>query len=168
MRGANLQPTATLWPASGFGPGQSGSHHADAIRATLPGDRGGPVRQNIARMEGAVQPLGGAQQATGTISDGGQRASGAGGPDGGDLRAPCSGVGAHGPDLDLNVRPRGYAWWYVDALSDDGKEGLTLIAFIGSVFSPYYFKGRRRGDDDPRNYCSLERLSLRGAIVAGR
>lgn len=53
------------------------------------------------------------------------------------------------------MRPRGYAWWYVDALSDDGKEGLTLIAFIGSVFSPYYFKGRRRGDDDPRNYCSL-------------
>jgi carotenoid 1,2-hydratase len=43
----------------------------------------------------------------------------------------------------------------VDALSDDGKHGLTLIAFIGSVFSPYYFKGRRRGKDDPRDYCSL-------------
>ncbi|MGB5734550.1 MAG: carotenoid 1,2-hydratase [Thiohalocapsa sp.] len=62
-----------------------------------------------------------------------------------------------GPALrfDLEVPSRGYAWWYVDALSDDGKHGLTLIAFIGSVFSPYYFKGRRRGLDDPRDYCSL-------------
>ncbi|MFE8032375.1 carotenoid 1,2-hydratase [Thiohalocapsa marina] len=51
--------------------------------------------------------------------------------------------------------PRGYAWWYVDALSDDGKHGLTLIAFIGSVFSPYYFKGRRRGRHDAHDYCSL-------------
>ena len=34
--------------------------------------------------------------------------------------------------------PGGYRWWYVDALSDDGRYGLTLIAFVGSVFSPYY------------------------------
>ncbi|MBK1631602.1 carotenoid 1,2-hydratase [Thiohalocapsa halophila] len=55
----------------------------------------------------------------------------------------------------MSVPPRGYAWWYVDALSDDGKHGLTLIAFIGSVFSPYYFKGRKRGAEDPRDYVSL-------------
>ncbi|NBO88372.1 MAG: carotenoid 1,2-hydratase, partial [Betaproteobacteria bacterium] len=30
----------------------------------------------------------------------------------------------------------GYLWWYVDAMSDDGQFGLTLIAFVGSVFSP--------------------------------
>ena len=58
-------------------------------------------------------------------------------------------------ELDLNVPKGGYAWWYVDGLSDDGQHGLTLIAFIGSVFSPYYFQGRRRGRDDPREYCSL-------------
>ncbi len=57
--------------------------------------------------------------------------------------------------FDHEVPSRGYAWWYVDALSDNGEHGLTLIAFIGSVFSPYYFKGRRRGLDDPRDYCSL-------------
>jgi carotenoid 1,2-hydratase len=38
----------------------------------------------------------------------------------------------------------GYAWWYVDALSDDGQYALTIIAFIGSVFSPYYASRRRR------------------------
>ena len=40
--------------------------------------------------------------------------------------------------FDQPVAPGGYAWWYVDALSDDGRHGLTIIAFVGSVFSPYY------------------------------
>ena len=34
-------------------------------------------------------------------------------------------------------RPVAMAGWYVDAISDDGRHGLTIIAFIGSVFSPY-------------------------------
>ncbi|WP_379551931.1 hypothetical protein [Qipengyuania sp. DGS5-3] len=41
------------------------------------------------------------------------------------------------------VPPQGYRWWYVDALSDDGSYGLTIIGFIGSVFSPYYKKSGR-------------------------
>lgn len=57
--------------------------------------------------------------------------------------------------FEQEVPKRGYAWWYVDALSDDGEHGLTLIAFIGSVFSPYYFKARRQGLDNPRDHCSL-------------
>ena len=38
----------------------------------------------------------------------------------------------------------GYAWWYLDALSNDGRSALVLIAFVGSVFSPYYAWARRR------------------------
>ena len=49
----------------------------------------------------------------------------------------------------------GYAWWYVDALSDDGENGLTIIAFIGSVFSPYYAYARRKGPADPHNHVAL-------------
>ncbi len=59
------------------------------------------------------------------------------------------------PGFDIEVAPGGYAWWYVDALSDDGQQGLTLIAFIGSVFSPYYAWARRRGAADPRNHVAL-------------
>jgi len=51
--------------------------------------------------------------------------------------------------------PGGYAWWYVDGLSDDGREGITLIAFIGSVFSPYYAFARRRGPTSPFDHCAL-------------
>lgn len=40
-------------------------------------------------------------------------------------------------------------------MSDDGSCGLTLIAFIGSVFSPYYARARRRGPCDASDYCAL-------------
>jgi carotenoid 1,2-hydratase len=42
---------------------------------------------------------------------------------------------------------------------------LCIIAFIGSVFSPYYALARRRGDADPRDYCAFN-VALNGA--AGR
>ncbi len=40
-------------------------------------------------------------------------------------------------------------------MSDDGKQGITLIAFVGSVFSPYYALARRLGRADPENHCAL-------------
>ncbi|MGE0038869.1 MAG: carotenoid 1,2-hydratase [Xanthobacteraceae bacterium] len=40
-------------------------------------------------------------------------------------------------------------------MSSDGRQGLTIIAFIGSVFSPYYAWARRRGVADPYNHCAL-------------
>jgi carotenoid 1,2-hydratase len=40
-------------------------------------------------------------------------------------------------------------------VSDDGAHALTLIAFVGSVFSPYYAWARRRGNADPLNHCAF-------------
>jgi carotenoid 1,2-hydratase len=67
------------------------------------------------------------------------------------------------PDFAPPVPRDGYVWWYVDALSDDGRHGLTLIAFIGSVFSPYYARARRApAGADPHHYCALN-VALYGA-----
>ncbi|MEK8031267.1 carotenoid 1,2-hydratase [Ideonella sp. DXS29W] len=60
-----------------------------------------------------------------------------------------------GPGFDTPLNPGGYVWWYLDATSDDGRHGLTLIAFIGSVFSPYYARARRRGPADPADHVAL-------------
>jgi carotenoid 1,2-hydratase len=79
---------------------------------------------------------------------------------------PSGGWGAHGslvraagragdregPRFDEDIPAGGYSWWYVDAISEDGQHGLTIIAFLGSVFSPYY---KRSGRGDPLNHCSL-------------
>ncbi len=59
------------------------------------------------------------------------------------------------PAFDQHVPSDGYAWWYLDAVSDDGRFGLTVIAFIGSVFSPYYAWARARGRGDPMAHCAI-------------
>jgi carotenoid 1,2-hydratase len=57
--------------------------------------------------------------------------------------------------FDAPVPRLGYRWWYLDALSDDGAHGLTIIAFIGTVFSPWYAWSRRWGSGDPENHVCL-------------
>ena len=70
-------------------------------------------------------------------------------------QAPLSGSGL---GFDAPVPDGGYRWWYLDAFSDDGTAALTVIAFIGSVFSPYYFRARRRGRGTPENFCSVNAI----------
>jgi carotenoid 1,2-hydratase len=64
------------------------------------------------------------------------------------------------------VPPGGYLWWYIDALSDDGQYGLSIIAFVGSVFSPYYAWARARsgGCAPAENFCALN-VALYGPRV---
>lgn len=62
---------------------------------------------------------------------------------------------SHSLRFDEPLVDNGYVWWYADAVSDDGLSGITLIAMLGSVFSPYYASARRRGPADPLNYCAL-------------
>jgi carotenoid 1,2-hydratase len=62
---------------------------------------------------------------------------------------------AFDPGFQRPVAEGGYVWWYMDALSDCGRYGLTVIFFIGSVFSPYYALARRRGRGDPRAHCAV-------------
>ncbi len=62
---------------------------------------------------------------------------------------------ASGPRFDVDVPENGYRWWYVDGVSNDGKHGIVVIAFIGSVFSPYYFRARQRGPAEPERHCAI-------------
>lgn len=61
------------------------------------------------------------------------------------------------PAFDHPVPDHGYRWWYLDAISDDGQQMITIIAFVGSVFSPYYRRARKRQPQsaDPQNYCAI-------------
>jgi carotenoid 1,2-hydratase len=107
-------------------------------------------------MDGGLRPFERESPGAGSVSGGGQRASGTGGADGRHV-GPTGGRGPDGqPRFDQIVPPTGYLWWYLDALSDDGQFGLTIIAFVGSVFSPYYAWARRGGaQPDPDHFCCL-------------
>jgi len=63
--------------------------------------------------------------------------------------APCS-ASAFG--FDRSVPEGGYLWWYIDAVSDDGENALVIIAFVGSVFSPYY---AWKGWSEPNDHCAI-------------
>ena len=54
------------------------------------------------------------------------------------------------PRFDVEVKPNGYAWWYVDGISDDGNKAISIIGFIGSVFLPWYYWANRK---KPRKSC---------------
>ena len=60
-----------------------------------------------------------------------------------------------GPRFNASMPDNGYLWWYVDGLSDDGQYGFTIIAFIGSVFSPYYKWARYRRPTDPAEHSCM-------------
>lgn len=52
------------------------------------------------------------------------------------------------PNFNIDVPPNGYAWWYVDGVDPNSGRAISVIAFIGSVFSPWYkWSGRR----EPQN-----------------
>jgi carotenoid 1,2-hydratase len=84
-----------------------------------------------------------------------QRSSGGRSANGGVERTAGRLASASGPRFDTPVSDDGYAWWYFDGVSDDGRTGLTVIAFVGSVFSPFYYGARQTGPADPENFCAL-------------
>ena len=135
----------------------------------FPGDGRRAVRPQLARMDGLVSASGSANQNSGIVSGGGQHPSGTGRADGGAVRPLGGRLPDGGPGFDQPVTQNGYAWWYVDALSDDGTNGITIIAFIGSVFSPYYALARRNGPADPLNHCAINvAIYRKGEASAGR
>lgn len=57
-------------------------------------------------------------------------------------------------EFDKPVPADGYRWWYIDAISDCGAHAVTVILFVGSVFSPYYAWARQRGKATAEDYCA--------------
>ena len=128
MRNEDFRAAATLWTGGGPHAPQPALDHAGAIQSTVSGNRRSAIRPGIARLASILHPTGVAQQDTGLVSGGRQHASGAGRADGGDIRTVGRSQHCGGPRFDRPVPSGGYAWWYIDALSEDGAHGLTLIA----------------------------------------
>ena len=59
------------------------------------------------------------------------------------------------PSFTDPVPDNGYRWWYLDAVSDDDQYAITVIVFIGSVFSPYYARARKLGDTPAAAHCAV-------------
>ena len=159
MSGAKPQTSGQMWPDAGpeFHHSSQRLHHAERIQSTLSGDGGSALWPSLARLDDAVSAAEFSQQVTGTIPSGRQRTPGAWGADGGAV-GPTGGRHSDGtPRFDQNVGAGAYLWWYVDAISDDGQYALSIIAFVGSVFSPYYAHAfaRHGSAADAQNHCAI-------------
>lgn len=131
------------------------SHDAEGLRPALPGHRRRAIRPGLAWLDRLFHASHGPNQDSGAVPGGGQHPSGAGRANGGTVRTPRSREHPGGPDFGQSAPKGGYIWWYVDGISADGKHAITLIAFVGSVFSPYYAIARGVGFGDPQNHCAL-------------
>lgn len=159
MPGHSDRPDGALRPDGASVAGRIRHDDPGGLRPTLSGNRWRDLRAGESRVEGVFPAQRRDDGRSEAVPGGGQRAPGAGNSDGGTVGQARRRTGDGGPDFARTVPPGGYAWWYVDALSDDGRQGLTVIAFVGSVFSPYYaWSGRR----DPENHCAIN-VALYGA-----
>jgi carotenoid 1,2-hydratase len=111
-----------------------------------------PLRAIPARADSGVEKANGTHSAEGSISDGRGRTSGGGDSDGNPLRQACGRDDSSGPNFNIDVPPNGYAWWYVDGISPQTGQAISIIGFIGSVFSPWY---RWSGRKSPDNNCCI-------------
>ncbi len=152
MFGKNQRAAGTLRADDRSHAGLGDGHDASRFRTPLSLDGGLSLRPGNTRMAQLVPAAGDAWTPARPVSDGWQRAPRSGLADGGDLGKVGRLRRTGGLRFDEPVTNGGYAWWYVDALKDDGSQGIVIIGFIGSVFSPYYaWSGAR----DPYNHCAI-------------
>ena len=152
MSDINREQTAPLWPDIHTDANDGQSHHAPKLQPNVSRLPRVALRAIPTWDNGDVQTTNGTDQNRGAIPDRGRGTSGSGGANGSTLRRACGRGDHQEPFFDLDVPAGGYAWWYIDGISDDGQRAVSVIGFIGSVFSPWYaWSGR----NDPANNCCI-------------
>jgi carotenoid 1,2-hydratase len=155
MQRAIFRPAGPLRPSLEHGAGRDRCDDAERLQQDVSRDGWRALRAGIARVGRLFHAADCEDAHPGPVSGGGRDASGTRTADGGVVGTSGCGRSAFQPRFDGTVPNGGYVWWYVDALSDDGEAALTIIAFVGSVFSPYYAATRQWGDGDPLQHCAL-------------
>ncbi len=157
MPSTDLEPAAALWPAPAAARGGWG-RLAQRLRSAFCRQRWSNLWRTAAQLGQRLFAPRQPRTAAGALPLWRRRAPGARGADGGAERPLGSRGAGRGLPFDKQLPFGGYAWWYLDAESDDGQEALTIIAFVGSVFSPHYHRTcwPSPGDAaDPLRHCAL-------------
>ena len=145
-------------PVAGAADIGNGAVDPGNLRESVSLDGWSPLWTGLARMGGVLPPARRPDSDPWYLLRGREHTPGRRRADGSPQRRISRRYPAQGPRFDVEVDAQGYAWWYIDACSDDGRFGLTIIAFIGSVFSPYY---KLSGRNSPTNHCAIN-VSMNG------
>ena len=147
-----LQPADGVWPDFHTPTRRLEGDDPGRIRPDVSGKPRFPLRPQPTRDDGSLSSTHGEDGGAGSVSGGWRGAPWGGHSDGGSLRSARGRGDRDGPCFALAVPPNGYAWWYIDGISDDGTQAVSVIAFIGSVFSPWY---RWSGRENPENHVCI-------------
>ena len=153
MRTKSVFTHAPVWPST---PGCADHPYiTPGIFQALSGARWSSLWTSNARLDELISTTRLSVANQQSSSDGGQHSSGPRGSYGSYVRA-TGGRNADGtPRFNQAVDPGNYLWWYIDGLSDDGQYGFSIIAFVGSVFSPYYAWANKRKLAPADDYCAI-------------
>lgn len=158
MRGTRLSTPEGLWP---FTPNLSTAQgYTEDLSPTIPGFGRGALWPSPSRLDVGLPTRLLSESIAGPLSGGGNGAPWGRSSDGSALGTPGGRGRDGGPGFNQPVKPGGYLWWYVDGISDCGQHGLTIIIFVGSVFSPYYHWSHQRAlgqgsESNPEDFCSV-------------
>jgi len=152
MRDESIRPSRAVWPTHQSVRIPAGEDDSGSVQHLVSGNGGSALRVGDPRLVRGLQSPGRRDPDTGPLPGGRWRPPRSWRPDGGVIGSVGGPTSDGVPRFDAPVPRGGYAWWYIDAVSDDGRYGLNVIAFIGSVFSPYYaWSGWR----DPLDHCAM-------------
>lgn len=163
------------WPRGPFF--NSAGRHASCLDTSrffgsLSGNRGSAIRQSQSRPLRLFQTARSEDENDRIVSGRGQHPSIARGSHG--IPFGANGSGGNYFRLGFDQALKGssekaagaYLWWYLDAFSQCGEYGVTIIAFVGSVFSPYYaFDGYQNPENhNAINVCLYRRRGHRWSM----
>lgn len=152
MSGEDAPSPKELWSDARDAEEKDSGDGASEFRTDVSREPRRIIRDGHPRMARIVPAPGEPNENSGPLSRGWRDPSGRRRAHGRPLRQGGCSSDFGGLHFNVGVTPGGYAWWYLDAFSDDRTHGITIIAFIGSVFSPYYAWSKKR---DPYDHCAL-------------
>lgn len=162
MRRTDVDPIGSLGFDGAPNVAAQALHDPTGLHAAVSSHGWSPVRLSQPGLASQLSAGDEPDANAGAVLSGRLGAPGRGGTDGGALGPNGRRANRFGPAFDTAFAPGAYGWWYLDALSEDipGQEafGISLIAFIGSAFSPYYALNRRLNGDAgaaPQSHCAV-------------
>ena len=152
MQGNNIFNFGVNGLKNGFKTNRRNAYYSKGVRPIVSWLSRFALRKNAPRNKLNIYETKKQKQNKGVAASRRRNTPGSGNSHGMPIRKACGRNDIERPKFDIDVKPNGYAWWYVDGISNDGNKAISIIGFIGSVFSPWYYWNKRK---DPQNHVCI-------------
>ena len=144
MQRNNIQAAGNVWPDLSIKTEKRKPNNTSGLRGTFSSIGRVTLRSEPSQPSGDFETPEMRDFPTKPISRGRRSTPRSRSSNGNALRPASSRGDDKGPNFNIDVPSNGYAWWYIDGIDPISGKAISIIAFIGSVFSPWYkWSGRK-------------------------